>query len=348
MTTLPAAYVSVQKALAAAVKIEQAAHVKNVAEGMEILAIKAKDNVLAGSAAEIKVRATRRLGRLIKEEGEAGKLAKGSRGTGRPFKAGFQKTRLNELTLAARGVDKNLAHRARTLEAMPDPRFEREVTKLKRLASAAAEGDREVIREARAERQAVKKERRKRRVKELAKKIEALPVKKYGVGLADPEWRFETWSETGMDRAADNHYPTSVLDDIKARDVPSICADDCVLFLWATPPMLDQAIEVLKAWGFDYITNAVWVKPNAGTGYWFRFRHEHLLLGTRGDVPCPAQGDQWDSVIEQPRGKHSAKPDKVYELIESYFPDVPKIELNARKARKGWDRWGNEAPEEQS
>lgn len=189
-----------------------------------------------------------------------------------------------------------------------------------------------------------KKERRAAREVALAAQITALPDIRAGVILADPEWRFEPWSrETGMDRAADNHYPTSELIDIMARDVASIAAAHCALFLYATPPMLWQAMQVMTAWGFSYITNAVWVKPHAGTGYWFRFRHEHLLLGVRGTVPCPAPGEQWDSVIEQPRGRHSEKPDAVLEMIEQYFPNVPKIELNRRGTpRAGWAAWGNE------
>jgi len=342
-TTLPAQYIAAQNALANAVKIEQAAHVKNVAEGMEILAIKAKDSILAGSAAEIKVRAARRVGALIRSEGEAGKLARGSRGTlaGRVIK----KPARDVPTLASRGVDKNLAHRARSLEKMPDNKFEREVIKARRLATAAAEGNREVVKEARAERHEIKKKRRHKRMKELIEKIAALPAKKYGVVLADPEWRWEAWSEKGMDStSADNHYPTSVLEEIKARDVPSICADDCVLWLWATVPMLPHALEVMKAWGFKYVSNFVWVKDKAGTGYWSRNQHELLLIGTKGNIPAPLEGTQWSSVIMAKRGKHSVKPDEAYELIEHYFPELQKIELNARASRKGWDRWGNEAP----
>jgi len=195
---------------------------------------------------------------------------------------------------------------------------------------------------------ALKKHERKKREHDLASKILALPQKKYGLILADPQWRFEPWSrETGMDRAADNHYPTSVLEVIKARDVPSIAADDCVLFQWATSPMLPQALEVMKAWGFAYVSGAVWVKDRIGTGYWFRNRHELLLVGTRGNVPAPAMGTQWDSVIAAAAGDHSAKPDAVLKMIEAYFPSVPKIELNCRGVpRPGWDAWGNEAAKE--
>jgi len=193
-----------------------------------------------------------------------------------------------------------------------------------------------------------KKQRRTVRERELAGKIRALPSRKYGVILADPEWRFEPWSrETGMDRAADNHYPTSITAVIAARDVRQIAADDCVLFLWATIPMLPHALVVMAAWGFDYKSHYVWTKDRAGTGFWNREKHELLLIGTRGSIPCPAPGDQWDSVIPAPRGdEHSVKPDIVLDMIEAYFANLPRIELNRRgPPRPGWDAWGNEVVE---
>jgi N6-adenosine-specific RNA methylase IME4/predicted XRE-type DNA-binding protein len=192
-----------------------------------------------------------------------------------------------------------------------------------------------------------KAERRAERELELADKQAALPTQRYGVIVADPEWRFEPYSrETGMDRAADNHYPTSVTDTIAERDVASIAADDCVLFLWATVPMLEDAMNVLKAWGFKYKSHAIWDKVHIGTGYWFRNRHELLLVGTKGDIPAPAMGEQFASVMTIARKEHSAKPEQFLELIEQYFPNLPKIELNRRgAARPGWDAWGNEARE---
>ena len=77
----------------------------------------------------------------------------------------------------------------------------------------------------------------------------------------------------------------------------SIAAADCVLFLWATAPMLQEALEVVEAWGFSYKTCAVWSKDRIGTGYWFRNKHEIWLVGTRGHVPAPAMGTRWPSLI---------------------------------------------------
>jgi N6-adenosine-specific RNA methylase IME4 len=192
--------------------------------------------------------------------------------------------------------------------------------------------------------------RRALRERELAEAIVkterglAVENRRFAVILADPPWRWQPYSRvTGMDRAADNHYPTLPLDRIKALVPPA--HRDAVLFLWAISSMLPQALEVMAAWGFRYKTSAVWVKPSIGTGYWFRSRHEHLLVGTRGRIPAPAMGTQWSSVIEAPTRGHSVKPDTVYKLIESYFPTLQRLEMFARTDRPGWTAWGAEAPE---
>ncbi|CDX49184.1 MT-A70 family protein [Mesorhizobium plurifarium] len=220
----------------------------------------------------------------------------------------------------------------------------------------------------RTEEQTAKKERRAVREVELAAKQTALPAKKYGVIYADPEWQFDPYStETGMDRAADNHYPTSDLLTLMKRDVGALAAKDCVLFLWATVPMLIEAICVLDAWGFcwierdpntgylapnkahaRYVSHWAWLKNRVGTGYWTRGKHEILIIATRGKPVAPAMGEQlesWcdDMAIEADVGRHSAKPDVFAAWIEKHWPNTPKIELNARQARPGWDCWGFEA-----
>ena len=200
--------------------------------------------------------------------------------------------------------------------------------------------------DANAARNVIKQARRAQREAELGAKICALPDRRYGVILADPEWKFEVWSEAGEDRSARNHYPTSAIEAIKTRDIASIAADDAVLLLWATVPLLPQALEVLVAWGFVYRSHFIWAKDRAGTGYWNRNRHELLLIGTRGNIVAPAMGTQLDSLVQAPVGAHSAKPEIFLKMIESYFPSLPKIELNRRgPARPGWSAWGNEVVE---
>lgn len=192
----------------------------------------------------------------------------------------------------------------------------------------------------------VKKARRAEREKALAeatrKASESLGKQLYSVILADPPWRFEPYSrDTGMDRAADNHYPTMTTEEIAALKVPA--AKGAVLFLWATPPMLEAALSVMKAWGFVYKSHCVWYKDRLGTGYWFRNKHELLLVGTRGDVPAPAPGEQSESVLNADVGKHSKKPVMFAEMIEKMFPNSSRLEMFARNKRDGWDAWGNEA-----
>ena len=92
-----------------------------------------------------------------------------------------------------------------------------------------------------------------------------------------------------------------------------------MLLLWSTIQHLALALEVMDGWGFAYKSHVVWLKPSIGLGRWIRSRHEILLIGTRGDPPCPAPGMQWESVFEAPRGEHSAKPRAFYELVEAYF-----------------------------
>lgn len=205
-----------------------------------------------------------------------------------------------------------------------------------------------VTKELRADKQREKAERRGEKERALAGKQRALPQKRYGVILADPEWKYLVWSlETGRDRSPDNHYPTSTLEEIMARPVADIAADDSILMLWVTIPFLAAGLAVLEAWGFRYVTHVVWIKERPGeangTGYWFWGEHEIVLIGKRGNPPAPTPGTQFPSYFVAPVGEHSAKPDRMHEIAEAYFPNFLKIELNARRARPGWDAWGNEA-----
>lgn len=192
---------------------------------------------------------------------------------------------------------------------------------------------------------AAKKVIRERRELKLAEAThaasKALGKKLYSVIYADPATRFEPWSrETGMDRAADNHYPTMITDKICAMQVPA--ADDSILFLWATVPMLEHSLRIMREWGFDYRSMITWDKEREATGYWARNRTEHLLIGVRGKVPAPAPGDQPPGLVRAPATEHSCKPVAFAEIIERSFPNQPKLEMFARRRRPGWDVHGNE------
>jgi N6-adenosine-specific RNA methylase IME4 len=282
---------------------------------------KAEDTILVASVRigeEIK-RVPKAAGRPAKILTRSGKNKSGRRGIGL---SGTSRSRLTKIAEAGIAEVKRAAKQLRAEGKDATPRA---------VATLLVQGD--------------KKERRADREKGLAVKQRALPEKRYGVIVADPNWRWEPRSRiTGMDRAADNHYPTSPTAEIARLPVQGIAADDCVLWLWATIPMVEHALEVMLAWGFDYKSHYVWAKDKIGPGYWTREKHELLLIGTRGDIPCPAPGTQWDSVIPAERREHSAKPEIFLRMIEEYYPTLPKIELYRRgPVRPGWDAWGLEA-----
>jgi N6-adenosine-specific RNA methylase IME4 len=169
------------------------------------------------------------------------------------------------------------------------------------------------------------------------------PRGKYGLIYADPPWQFEFIEDER--RSVQNHYATMTLEELMLLPISSIAQDDCVLMMWAPACKVDEAMRLMKAWGFTYRTCAVWVKNKIGMGHYFRTQHEMLLLAIRGNPPTPLPGNRSSSVINAPRPQqHSEKPIKVYEILEKMYPRFGKIELFARKRRDGWVAWGNQLP----
>ena len=166
----------------------------------------------------------------------------------------------------------------------------------------------------------------------------------YQVIYADPPWRYAVTQSNS--RKIENQYPTMEVADICALNVPS--ADNAVLYLWATAPLLVEALQVMEAWGFTYKTSAVWDKEHIGMGYWFRVQHELLLVGTKGQISPPDQDKRVSSVFRQARGQHSRKPDGIRALISQWFPDAKRLEMFGRPANESlfdcndWDIFGNE------
>ncbi len=166
-------------------------------------------------------------------------------------------------------------------------------------------------------------------------------IGKYAVLLVDPPWRYSGASDPT--RTAENHYPTMPHEELLELPVGEIAAPSSVLFLWATPPKVAEAVELIAKWGFRFKTCAVWDKERLGLGSWYRLQHELVLVATRGKLPPPAPVNRPLSVIRSPRLAHSAKPAAVRQQIERMYPDVPRIELFARGRIDGWDVWGLEA-----
>jgi len=170
---------------------------------------------------------------------------------------------------------------------------------------------------------------------------------KYAIIYADPPWDYKGQRQHGSadTGGAIKHYPCLKLPDLKRMDVAALCADDCLLFLWATSPHLDQAIELLKAWGFKWATvGFVWDKQRVNPGFYTMSQCEVVLIGKRGKIPQPRGARNIRQLVSKLRGKHSAKPDEVRSRIEKMFPSQRKLEMFARKRTPGWDCHGDEAP----
>ena len=182
-----------------------------------------------------------------------------------------------------------------------------------------------------------------------------LPPGQFDIVYADPPWDYRGQLQHAGEGSRDTggairHYPTVTLDDLKSLNVPGICAQDSLLFMWATNPHLDQAIDLGKAWGFAWATVAfVWDKVRVNPGFYTMSQCELCLVFKRGKIPTPRGARNVRQLVTAKRGAHSEKPDEVRLRIEKMFPLLRKIELFAREgdgpgiADHQWTKWGFEA-----
>jgi N6-adenosine-specific RNA methylase IME4 len=166
--------------------------------------------------------------------------------------------------------------------------------------------------------------------------------------LADPPWEYQRERLSGS--ASDNYSTLSVeeiscLSDTNRRRVSKIVEKDAVLFLWATAPLLPEALSVIEAWKFDYRAQFVWDKGRGFNGHYNDVGHELLLIAVRGGFPPRCKQLRY-SVVRAEKTRHSAKPEVFYEIIEEMYPvtdPVGHLELFARgTTRPGWVSWGDE------
>jgi N6-adenosine-specific RNA methylase IME4 len=170
---------------------------------------------------------------------------------------------------------------------------------------------------------------------------------KFAILYADPPWEYGRQQFDGNRGAdtggAESHYPTMPLARLKRLRVADLAEPDALLFLWATSPLLDQAVDLMKAWGFEYMTvGFVWDKVKVNPGYYTMSQCELCLVGKRGRIPSPRGARNIRQLVVAPRGAHSAKPEEVRKRIEAMFPRQRKVELFARRRVPGWHAWGNE------
>jgi len=173
----------------------------------------------------------------------------------------------------------------------------------------------------------------------------SLPPGKYRIIYADPPWQYkDKLAVSSLDLvAATSHYPTMSLEELCLMPVKDMAAPDSVLFLWATFPLLPDALEVVKSWGFTYKTAFVWDKLVPTWSNYHRAELEVLLIGTRGRG-TPYVESREPQLWHIKKTYHSRKPEEFRRMIDRLYSIGPRIELFHRgEPITGWDTWGNES-----
>jgi N6-adenosine-specific RNA methylase IME4 len=173
--------------------------------------------------------------------------------------------------------------------------------------------------------------------------------KKYNIIYADPPWSFNSVKTGGsMKSGAADNYPTMTLEQMKKLDVPAICEKDCVLIMWYVSSQPQEALDLVKAWGFTVknMNCFIWQKlttnlmPHFGMGYWTRAGAECALIAVRGKPKSENKAIR--QVRAEMLGEHSEKPAVFRDEIVKLCGDLPRLEMFARCIPAGWDVWGNE------
>jgi len=312
--------------LAEAQTVQEAISVSDVAEAARIYARRVGMSVpLINRATEIKLKAERKAGELLSGMEKA---------KNRHFSGS------NAQPLAELGISKTQSSRWQRAALVPEDKFVnyvqsanqsgREITSSGLLKLANAEAPKNGAKSAHGETGICTD------LSELVQKGE-----KFGTIYADPPWRYQN---QGTRASTGNHYAGDMsVDEICAMPIAELSAEKCHLHLWTTNAFLFECPKIFKAWGFEFKSSFVWVKPQMGIGNYWRNSHEIMLLAVKGGQTALSRAEM--SWLECKRGQHSAKPDAVRHSIERLSPG-PFLELFGRKKVEGWTVFGNQIVEE--
>lgn len=171
---------------------------------------------------------------------------------------------------------------------------------------------------------------------------------KYSIIYADPPWDYKgqtqhTDGDFKKGKSAIDHYDTMTLEEMKKMKIIEICEKDCLLFMWTSSPHLKQAMDLIEAWGFKYMTIAfIWDKQKTNPGYYTLSQCEICLVAKRGKIPTPRGSRKERQFISEMRRLHSQKPDEIRERIHRMFPTQKKLEMFARDKSDHYDVFGNQ------
>jgi len=322
-------YDKARNALEKAATVDEAESIKDQAVALKAYARQRRNIEMYAWLTEIELRARRRIGELSKvlEKGRPGPKSQELRST--------SGTQFKTEALKAAGLSRTEAHRDEKISDIPEYDFEKFIAekKVARVAITADEVSRLVS----------KMVRRRNQEKVGAEAIETCQVKdlqeliedgkQFKVIYADPPWKY---SNQATRASTDNHYKTMSVEEICALPIEQLADAECHLHLWTTNAFLRESFRVIEAWGFEYKSCFVWVKPKMGIGNYWRVSHEFLMLGVRGSLSFLDHSKM--SWAEMPRDQHSKKPFAIRKTIEVVSP-TPRLELFAREISEGWTCW---------
>ena len=160
--------------------------------------------------------------------------------------------------------------------------------------------------------------------------------RRYGCIYADPPWQY---GNQGTRAATGNHYNGMSIEELMAMPIQDLAADNAHLHLWTTNAFLFESLKIMEAWGFEYKSCYIWVKPQMGLGNYWRVSHEFMLFGLRGKKPFGSRSEM--SWGQYPRSIHSRKPEEIRQKIQTVSTG-PYLELFGRMPVRGWTVYGNQ------
>jgi N6-adenosine-specific RNA methylase IME4 len=319
------------RAVATALEMEKVTQIRRDADMARAAARAAKNTSGEIDMAEVRIRAERRIGRIMRLQREAGLFNKGGGDQKSDHRVGNGP---GEITLAEMEITKHIADRARRLEELPDDFFEDLIAAWRQRCEGARAVTLELF-------DADKKARRRAEIDQQREDIRAGRIilsedGPFNVVAIDPPWKYGRDYDPAACRVA-SPYPEMSQDELLELDLPF--ADDCALFLWTTHQFIWDARELLDHWGFDYKAVLVWDKNTIGMGFWLRMQCEFCLLGIRGKPVW--ENTRWRDIIREPRREHSRKPEQFYRMVEDITAGA-RLDYFSRKERPGWANGGND------
>jgi len=303
--------------LALATKIDEVKEIRDRAEALRVYAKQAGETLeMQNQCAEIKIRAERRAGELLREQ---------EKHPPGPEKKDQSHDVTDPPKLSDIGISKMQSSRWQAIASIPEEKFEEHITTVKDSG--------EELTSVGLYRLAQKLTRQEN---QISQKVTSLPKGKFEVIVIDPPWPYGTEYDPKTRRIA-SPYPEMSIEKIREIKIPA--SDNCVLWLWTTHKFLSEAFKLLKDWEFEYKLTLVWNKEKMGIGSWLRCQVEFCLLGIKGNPEWNLTNER--DIISETRREHSRKPNKFYQMVEKLCKGR-KLDMFSREKRDGWQVWGNE------